>query len=532
MLWERLEPARAQQWARSEGIDTPTDDILDKEFPTAGEMRVVVARLCAAPDDVVDDRLARFIDGHQDSLDIRSRWLAHLALSQLAGGDALRLTRARDRALSELSGGLSLDRDVPGFIRARATGHGDLAVAAILAGELEQLWEQVGNSARKRSAIEAPQEITDCYVRRLFAYGFARLGQRGRAQALLEARDAADRGDPVHGSLLAMLDERVRQAMDGLAPTTPLSGELTARLNQLGTFERYKVDRLREASRILEPVERLDAVRGFQRGRPIRGATSSLRFVPWTPAPSSPNGSARSCSVLAHRACRRSSVPSSSTARWTSSSRFQSRKRRRCSSKWRGRSTASRCSTGRCCSRRRSCSAAHFGHESAHPTACRERLATVIGELDAARAADIGSVLEGALRTLRRVGLTERAAELLEAVAAVAEGEEPELLVTRVHVAGGLVFLGELARAEPLFAEARSMADRDMHIKERLELSRAISGAAALLPAERRVEELRAVSAHLPEISDSFSTNQPLLPVFASLPGIARHRAGSPRPRP
>lgn len=507
VLWERGDdPALAGRWLAAEGLTASLDELLVKEWPSPAELRAVVARLCAHPVEVALEPLARFVDAHQDGLDLRARWLSHLAVSRRAGGDTLRLTRARDRALAELQGGLSLDRDVPSFIRARATGHGDLVMAEVLVGELERLWDAYTQTRRKRSAIEAPDEVTATYARRLFAYGFARLGRRERAMALTAGRDVVDRADPVHASLLGIFDERVRQAIEGLSPTTPLSGELTAQLNELGTFERYKVDRLREASNVLEPVERLDAVRGFQRGEadPRGGAFAALRALD-----AGRELSAR-IEEIVRQACSDRTDPAERARLLDGAMDFF---------------FALPVSQATALLEELVPTlepvelfyramlveealvlAAHFGHDGLVDQ-LSERLAKLIAELGPERAPDIGSVLERALRTLRRVGLRERAAALLETVARISEGEAPELVVARVHVAGGFIYLGEPARAEPILAAARVAATRDTPIKERLELTRAIAGAAALLPVEARVGELRLLAGGLAQVTDSFSTN-------------------------
>lgn len=506
VLWERGDDAAlARRWVAAEGLTMSLDELLLKDWPTPAEMRALVARLLADPVDVALEPLARFVDAHQDGLDLRARWLAHLAVSRQAGGDTLRLTRARDRALAELRGGLSLDRDVPSFIRARATGHGDLAMAEVLVAELERLWNAYTQTPRKRSAIEAPEEVTASYARRLFAYGFARLGRRERAIALTASQDAVDRSDPVHATLLGIYDERVRQATLGLSPTTPLTGELTAQLNQLGTFERYKVDRLREASSVLEPIERLDAIRGFQRGEadPRGDVFAALRALD--------AGRELSARVeeIVRQACRETTAVDERAqlldgamdfffalpvSQATSLLEELVPKLEPVEPFYRAMLVEEALVL-----------AAHFGHEELVDQ-LSERLATLIAELGPERAPEIGSVLERALRTLRRVGLRERAATLLETVARIAEGEAPELVVARVHAAGGFIYLGEASRAEPILAAARVAATSEAP-KERLELTRAIAGAAALLPVEARVRELRLLASWLPEVTDSFSTN-------------------------
>src|SRR5262249_42024490 len=71
---------------------------------------------------------------------------------------------------------------------------------------------------------------------------------------------AASGTDAVHSYLVAAFSERVDQAIAGMPSETPLSEPVGAQLAGLDRVARYKVDRLREASRILEPLERPDAI--------------------------------------------------------------------------------------------------------------------------------------------------------------------------------------------------------------------------------------------------------------------------------
>lgn len=507
VLWERGEdPALAGRWLAVEGAGDSAHALLAVSWPSPGQFRALVATLYASTEAVPLEALSRFVDSHEHGADVRTRWLAHLGVSKRAGGDALRLTRARDRALAELRAGLSLDRDVPSFLRARATGHGDLALAEVLSAELERLYSLVRATKRERSAIEADEAVTAAYARRLFAHGFARLGRRDQTLALLAEDDAADKRDPVHGVLLGILEMRVRHALEGLSPMAPLSGELTARLNHLGTFERYKVDRLREASRILEPVERLDAVRGFQRGEadPRGDEFAGLRALD-----PGPELSARVAAIV-ERACDDATTPAERARLLDGAMDFffalpVSRATALLEQLVGSLEPVERFYRALLVEEALVL-AAHFGHD-ALIVQLTERLSGLIAELGPERARELGSVLEGALSTLRRVGLRDRAAALLDAVAAISDGDAPELLLARVHVAGGLIHLGASARAEPILAEARGVLDTPMPIKDRLELTRAMAGAAALFPAEARVAEMRALARQLTQISDSFSTN-------------------------
>jgi len=100
----------------------------------------------------------------------------------------------------------------------------------------------------------------------IFGHGFARLGAADRARDL--AREASawiDTEDPVHGFLFAAYQARLEQAIAGDPPETPLPAEIAVRLNQAERFVRFKIDRLREASKVLEPQERLSPFEGFVR---------------------------------------------------------------------------------------------------------------------------------------------------------------------------------------------------------------------------------------------------------------------------
>ena len=513
VMWEQPPDEQrrlAGEWAQCEGGGALAS-VVDIEWPSIGDMRLFVARLCEERTDdgnIELERLAKFLDLHQDGLDVRSRWLAHVAISRRGGGDTLRLTRARDYALSQLRGGLSLDRDVPSFIRARATGHGDHAVADMLVAELEQLWQTYAGAKRQRSAIEAPLATTATYARRLFAYGFARLGRAELARRLLKPEDGdADRADAVHDLLLSMLDERVRQGTRGLSPTTPLPAEITASLNALGTFERYKVDRLREASAVLEPVERLSPIPGYMRGE---ADPRGDMFAPLRALDAGPELSARIGEIV-RQACSPKVAADKRAALLDSAMDFffllpVSQATALLEEVARSLEPVAPFQRALLVEEALVL-AAHFGHEPLVPQLAAE-LESLIAAVGAEHAVEVGRVLAGALRTLRRVGLNDAAASLLNTALSVTDGAGPELMVARVHVAGGFVFLGAIEKAVPVFDEVRKQVQSDtIPIKERLELTRAVSQAVALLPVQARVRELRELSAQLSLITDSFSTN-------------------------
>ena len=69
--------------------------------------------------------------------------------------------------------------------------------------------------------------------------------------------------DPVHTFLRAAYRERVQQAVEGLALETPLSSARVAELETLERYDRYKVDRLRQASMILDWSPHVDPFSEF-----------------------------------------------------------------------------------------------------------------------------------------------------------------------------------------------------------------------------------------------------------------------------
>jgi hypothetical protein len=129
----------------------------------------------------------------------------------------------------------------------------DVERAARLAG-LARLAERFA-MPRRRSPIEAPEELTLAYLDLIVACGFAHLADRARADALLErARGVLDphaAHDDIHRYLL---DAFVARARGTAGP--PLG---------LGRVARYKVDRVRESSRLLEPAGGIEPIAQFFR---------------------------------------------------------------------------------------------------------------------------------------------------------------------------------------------------------------------------------------------------------------------------
>jgi cellulose synthase operon protein C len=136
-----------------------------------------------------------------------------------------------------------------------------------LAGALEEVATRVLTMRRRRAPVEAPVAHTNAYACFMFACGFASLRDRARAQQYREQAHAnleTVAQDPVHRLLSTAFDQCVVQAFAGEPWDAPASPEISRMYGALEPIPRYRVDRLREASRILESKP-VDAIGSFAR---------------------------------------------------------------------------------------------------------------------------------------------------------------------------------------------------------------------------------------------------------------------------
>lgn len=527
-LWEADgQQARtiAQHWSvaesmllghRTGGGASLVTALLKKKRPTPQQARALASQLLRVtisqeppPPPERLHAIQVWLDAHDEGLDVRSLWLARLALSQMVGSDALQLTRTRDRILARLFRGLSLEQDVPTFLRFCGGGPGaDTTTVGQLAEQLEALLGQFHKAKRKRSAVEAPPELTQAYVELLFAYGFARLGQSDRARSLRQQAIAAlPAGDKIHGFLRQAYGARIEHALEGMPAETPLPSDISGQLNELERFVRYKVDRLRQASFILEPHEHLDPILAFQQAKrdprgeefaPMRGMTDPkeisravdevmrkavdsgtsiedrdrlfdgvMDFFPMLP---------ESESVPYLRTLVESVEPISLPRR--------------------------------CMLLQEALMLGGFFGRSELVQELVERLKQLIGELGGEHVAEVASTLGQCLRSMRRVGLADEASELLSAVGAAVEGTGTSVVVARLQLASGWADIGRLDQAQGLMQEGtKALKDKTLLPVDRLEVTRALAGAASHLPLGQAIAELQRLATQLPQISDSFNTN-------------------------
>ncbi len=217
-------------------------------------------------------RLLAFLDQHFDDLPVRAAWLARLAAARVCDGDALGLARWRDRVLTRLADrGPGLDLDEPSFLRFHGTASAERFQTArewlkrVRKQALEWVQEQRGGPLRF-AGLDAETECTRAYAEFMFAWGLGCLGERTLAKAWagkarkLVAGATGPRVDPaVHAVVGDLFLLRVKDAQEGRAAKPGLPAELQARLDALPELARYAVHRLRRRSRILEPLDRVQA---------------------------------------------------------------------------------------------------------------------------------------------------------------------------------------------------------------------------------------------------------------------------------
>ena len=506
----------ARQWADTSGVRF--EGLLEQSTPNVEQTRGAVAHLLAAAlegNSTVAARVADwagFLDRYSDDLDVRSFWLGRYAVSRLSGGDALGLARARDRVLARLQSGLSIDRDVPRLLRvmgqSSAAGAGtDRALR--VAGQLEALLRAFEETPRKRSPIEAPPQLTRAYVHFEFAWGFARLASADRARQLRDGALAAlDRKDPVHAYLTRAYVVRIDQALEGAAPDTPLPPDISGMLNGLEPFMRYKVDRLRQFSLVLEPQERLEPMGSFTRSLQNAGGETlaalrgirdpgelykaiqsrmSVAIDPQLPIeervrlidglmdflPQLPESQALPL-LQRFLAMGDAVAPKHRAVVLEDALKV----------------------------------AGHFGR-----TALVKQLVLQLGnaikEIGAEGVGEVGTMLVAGVRSLRRVGLRDEAGELLARASTVLKGEDTNTLRARLALASGFAYLGAAAQAQPIIDEVQVRLSREVGLMsaDRMRLTRAVAQALSHAPTEVALPGLLRITQQLPWITDSYNTN-------------------------
>lgn len=447
-----------------------------------------------------------WLEKNDAQLDTRTAWLANVALAHLAGGDPLHLARTRDRLLGRIHSGLSLERDVPRFLRYLGGGkpRAGVHVDQLIAG-LENFLARTLNSARKRRPVEAPEALTRAYSFLEFAYGFARLGRPERARALrTSALAEIPAKDAIHNFLREAYTERIDQALEARPLDTPLSQKLGAALGKLDSFSRYKVDRLRKGSRVLEPVERLEDTFGaFIHGERADLAqlrtltdpdqlTAELTHLLQEQEQHSPEDRARTLDGLMDFYAR---VPGHA--------RFLLER------------TLPMLDTvaeaRRAILYEEALAVAGTLGETALVRRILTLLTALVGRLKPEESATVAAEIGRSLRGLRRAGLGDRYSEFLELLAKKITDDR---LDARVQIAAALGFLGDQTRARPILLDAQRQLEASFkNLRDHQPLTpqlRAIRALANAWSQGSEADAVRGVSRLEPlylQISDSYNTN-------------------------
>lgn len=493
-LWEPRGDADAANeiaatWARAMPPPALADD------PDAGQVAAVIATVIAglAGDALAPGIVGPWLDTHDDELDVRSIWLARVALARAVGGDRIGLARVRDRLLRRLTDGLSLARDIPSFLRF-AGSDSDSAAAESLAARLEALLERYRTVGRDRSSREAPEPKTATLVELEIAFGVASLGNLDRARELRARAAAGNPSDPIDRFLVRAYSARIDQALEGRVGA-PLPADVAGLLDELSTFDRYKVDRLRQASGVLEPSARLDPMTAFSRGTTemygeqiaaIRGLELEPRL-------------AAIDELLAGAPRRQTLLGAIDLIAGLPVAEVAGRLARAVAAIEAGEPDAG----PRTLAMTRALEVAGLAGRNA---LCAELLSSIhegLAGLDADAAAEVAGELVRSLRPLRRAGLVEGGLAMFAAL-----GERVSEWRGRGHVAAGLAFLGDSERAAALRAGDLEALDADeLPPGERLGRIRALATACAAAPREQAVAELERLQKQLPRITDSYGTN-------------------------
>lgn len=466
---------------------------LETSDPSPDQVRAVAVGVASGVLRQDPHRLQRWLDARDDTLDVRTFWLSRLALSRAVGGDPLSLAAARDRVLRRLASGSSMGRELPSFLRfaGRHSALGN-SMADQLRVALERLHERARTTSRRRAPTEPTPfaNTTGAYVSLIVAYGFSRAGDPTRARALVAtAREALGTrlANRMHSYLVSAYEERIEQAIAGLPPETPLSSELMAELTEIGRSDRtmrYKIDRLRESSTILEPLEELDASRAFREG--TNRERDALRSLPEPERVAELERLAGRGERLADCLDLVLDLPPAAASgvlgsAVTAVERLPEAER---SAQY----------------ARALVAASHFGHVELTASLLSRLQSTIHQAPD-----QLPRVLDRSLRALRRVGLRTEMIELLQVVEHGFSDKTP--LAARLAVAGGLGHLGQTDRALALMDQGRARLDQLEDPEQRLALTRALARAYAQAPLERALEGIAELASQLRHVSDSFATN-------------------------
>jgi hypothetical protein len=285
-LWETDSPPPewAARWACADAqlstrqlTGADLDRLLAIEPPTQADLRALVACVVwgaqqKPPAPALLQRLPRvrqYLEQHEELLWVRGAWLAWTSLVRLSSGDVLGLARVRDRLLERLlNQGLRPEHDLPTFLRfsGQQSSERFRAVRDRVQGirELTHLW--ISSCYSKKEDDQKALSYTLAYADLMFAFGLARLGEASACRTLKEqAQEVLAQVDDAHQFLAEAYGYRIQQVLEGQPHGGLLPAAQLEYLESMERMQRYKVDRLRFHSRILEPQEKFDPYRHMRK---------------------------------------------------------------------------------------------------------------------------------------------------------------------------------------------------------------------------------------------------------------------------
>lgn len=270
------------KWLRCEqhcaGMETFNSAVLDQLLHSEGghaarpslvaTYLIWIAGQETTPQAVKDrqSELTQYLRNHECFLPIRAAWMAWCALYELSGKDELLLARARDRMLERLfSQGLAPEFDMAGFMRTGGTHQADRFRA--LRSKLVELREMVRKWIEEPIAANHPQ--TGGYAELMFAYALARLGETAECNEMLDELSNRLVGkDAIHRWVYLAFRHRIKRALAGATAQESLPTDLLDQLESMDKMDRYKLDKMRHRSHILEPHIRIDPYRNWHQRYP------------------------------------------------------------------------------------------------------------------------------------------------------------------------------------------------------------------------------------------------------------------------
>jgi cellulose synthase operon protein C len=233
------------------------------------------------------------LEAQEHWLPVRAAWLARLATSR--AGDVLGLARTRDR-LSErlLTSGLSLELDTPSFLRFAGDGVRERFHEARrwLMDKRDLIHQWIArlpddatvrgpDGSLRRFGLEPNVAQTRAYADLVLVWGLTRFAEHTSAEAVRrQAATGFPADDPAHAVLREAFDFRTTQVREGKPPKGPLPTHLLRQIEALAADPRYVVDKLRAASRVLEPTARVEEYRGAVSRRGDAAGPPAIALLP------------------------------------------------------------------------------------------------------------------------------------------------------------------------------------------------------------------------------------------------------------